>query len=156
MPIIFFLSSRLLTTWLAGASCSSDNLILHTLLAWGVLLLLEVLIRVFILGQAFPWFVSSISFLRIWRFRVFMLRFNLMISAYCWLTVSRNSRISSVMPCNTLEMSVTCSSIDVKVKIFSEICKNKLLCCLFMKILEERIQDSQYRWIVVINVKNEK
>ena len=70
-----------------------------------------------------------------------MLRFNLTISAYCWLTVSRNNRISSVMFCNTFDMSVTCSFISIKVQRKSEIRKkNEHLYNLYTKILEERIQ----------------
>ena len=78
-----------------------------------------------------------------------MLRFNLIISAYCWLTVVRNNRISSVMPCNTFDMSVTCSFIGIKVQRKSEIRKkNKHIYSLYTKILEERIQTGQYRRIV--------
>ena len=70
-----------------------------------------------------------------------MLRFNLTISVYCWLTVSRNNRISSVMFCNTFDMSVTCSFIGIKVQRKSEIRKkNEHLYNLYTKILEERIQ----------------
>ena len=70
-----------------------------------------------------------------------MLRFNLTISVYCWLTVSRNSRISSVMFCNTFDMSVTCSFIGIKVQRKSERRKkNEHLYNLYTKILEERIQ----------------
>ena len=70
-----------------------------------------------------------------------MLRFNLIISAYCWLTISHNNHISSVMPCNTFEMSVACSFIGIKVQGKSEIHKkNKHLYSLYTKILEERIQ----------------
>ena len=70
-----------------------------------------------------------------------MLRFNLTISVYCWLTVSRNNRISSVMFCNTFDMSVTCSFISIKVQRKSEIRKkNEHLYNLYTKILEERIQ----------------
>ena len=87
--------------------------------------------------------------LLIWRLRAYMLRFNLTISAYCWLTVLRNNSISSVMPCNTFDMSVTCFFIGIKVKRKSEIRKkNKHLYSLYTKILEERVQTGQYRWIV--------
>ena len=144
------LSSRLLTTWLAETSCSSDNLILYTLLAWRSAAVIRVFVRAFILSQAFRKFISSVSFLRTSRFRAFMLRFNLIISAYCWLTVARNNHISSVMPCNNFDMSVTCSFIGIKVQRKSEIRKkNKHIYSLYTKILEEKIQTDQYRWIVM-------
>ena len=152
MPIMPLLSSRLLTTWLTEASCSSDNLILHTLLACGVLLLLEFLSGFSYLAKRSRKFISSVSFLRISRFRAFMLRFNLIISAYCWLTVQRNNRISSVMPCNTFDMSVTCSFIGIKVQRKSEIRKKDgYFYNLYTKILEERILTARYRWIVTKN-----
>ena len=53
MPIMSLLSSRPLAAWLTQASCSSDNLILHTLLAWRSAAVIRVLVGVFILGQAF-------------------------------------------------------------------------------------------------------
>ena len=70
-----------------------------------------------------------------------MLRFNLIISAYCWLIISRNNRISSVMSCNTFDMSVTCYFIDIKVQRKSER-RNKIehLYSLYTKVLEEKIQ----------------
>ena len=152
MPIMPLLSSRLLTTWLTEASCSSDNLIIYTLLAWRSTAVIRVFIRIFILSQAFRKFISSVSFLRISRFRAFMLRFNLIISAYCWLTVQRNNRISSVMPCNTFDVSVTCSFIGIKVQRKSEIRKkNGYFYNLYTKILEERILTDRYRWIVTKN-----
>ena len=115
----------------------------------GVLLLLEFLSGFSYLAKRSRKFISSVSFLRISRFRAFMLRFNFIISAYCWLTVARNNRISSVMPCNTFDMSVTCSFIGIKVQRKSEIRKkNKHLYGLYTKILEERIQTDRYRWIV--------
>ena len=80
----------------------------------GVLLLLEFLSGFSYLAKRSRKFVSSVSFLRIWRFRAFMLRFNFIISAYCWLIVSRNNHISSVMSCNTFDMSATCSFIGTK------------------------------------------
>ena len=49
----------------------------------GVLLLLEFLSGFSYLAKRSRKFVSSVSFLRIWRFRAFMLRLNLIISAYC-------------------------------------------------------------------------
>ena len=63
----------------------------------------------------------------------------LIISAYCWLTVSRNNRISSVMSCNTFDMSVTCSFIGIKVQRESGIRKKiEHLYSLYTKILEEK------------------
>ena len=63
----------------------------------------------------------------------------LIISAYCWLTVSRNNHISSVISCNTFDMSVTCSFIGIKVQRKSEIRKKiEHLYSLYTKILEEK------------------
>ena len=148
MPVMSLLPSRLLATWLTEGSRSSDNLILHTLLAWRRAAVIRVLSGFSYLARRSRKFVSSVSVLWTWRFRAFMLRFNLTISA-CWLTVSRNSRISPVMTCNTFDMSVTCSFIGIKVQKTSEICKkNALLYSLFIKVLEEKMQTYQYRWIV--------
>ena len=141
MPIMPPLSSRLLITWLTQTFCSSDNLILHTLLAWWSAAVIRVLVGVSYLTKRSRKFVSSVSFLRIWRFKAFMLRFYFIISAYCWLTVSRNNRISSVMSCKTFDMSVTCSFIGIKVQRKSEIRKkNEHLYSLYTKILEGKIQ----------------
>ena len=140
------LPSRLLATWLTEGSRSSDNLILHTLLAWRRAAVIRVLSGFSYLARRSRKFVSSVSVLWTWRFRAFMLRFNLTISAYCWLTVSCNNRISSVMSCNTFDMSVTCSFIGIKVqRKYETRKKNEHFYSLYTKILEERIRTGQYR-----------
>ena len=149
MPIMPLLSSRLLTTWITEASCSSDTSSFIRSLLGGVLLLLEFLSRFSYLAKRSRKFISSVSFLRVSRFRAFMLRFNLIISAYCWLTVQRNNRISFVIPCNTFDVSVTCSFIGIKMQRKSEIRKKDgNFYNLYTKILEERILTNRYRWIV--------
>ena len=146
MPVMSLLPSRLLALGLRRFFVLLTISSFIRSLPGGVLLLLEFLSGFSYLAKRSRKFVSSVSFLRIWRFRAFMLRFNLTISAYCSLTVSRNSRISSVMSCNTFDISVTCSFIGVQVRKISRIRKeNTHHYSLFTKILEEKIQTGQYR-----------
>ncbi|MBP7856772.1 MAG: hypothetical protein KAZ98_02725, partial [Prevotella sp.] len=59
---------------------------------------------------------------------------------------SRISRISSVMSCNTFDMSVTCSFIGIKVRKISQIHKkNKRFVLAFYKIFEEKVLNGHYR-----------
>ena len=102
----------------------------------------------------FNWAISSF-FLRRWLFNNSILRFNIAISTYCWLMVSRIYRISSAMFCSTLEMSVTCSFMGMKVRKISEIRKRiRLFFRWFSRkiILTDKAEPDYYyyRWIVTI------
>ena len=57
------LSSGLLAAGLAEGSRPPDNLILHTLLAWWCAAVVRVLVRIFILGQAFQQLLDFFVFL---------------------------------------------------------------------------------------------
>ena len=78
----------------------------------------------------------------------FSRKLNFTISAYCWLTASRNNRISSVMSCNTFDISVTCSFIGVKVQRKSEIRKKNKH---FYRSLHEDFRGKNTDWSIPLN-----